>query len=215
MSEREYDVQRHRIRYELPRLDESELVADPMTIFTAWLEGAAAAGVTEPNAMVIATAGVDGRPRARTVLLRGYDENGFVFFTNYESTKGRQIAENPWASACLSWLAIHRQVIIEGRVEKLPAEASDRYFDSRPPESQIASALSPQSQVIDSIQALEARMLELREKHPTGIRRPEHWGGYRIVPDTVEMWQGNVGRLHDRFRFRRDADQWRRERLAP
>lgn len=215
MTERDYDVQHHRVRYELPRLDESELVTDPLTVFAAWLDGAAAAGVHEPNAMVVATAGADRHPRARTVLLRGYDQGGFSFFTNYDSTKGRQIAENPWASACFSWLAIHRQVIIEGRVEKLPAEASDRYFDSRPPESQIASALSPQSQVIESIEALESRMLELRQQYPDGIKRPENWGGYRIVPDTVEMWQGNVGRLHDRFRFRRDGESWRRERLAP
>lgn len=215
MSERDYDVQHDRVRYELPRLDESELRLDPLKIFAAWLDGSAAAGVDEPNAMVLATAGADARPRARTVLLRGYDEHGFSFFTNYDSTKGRHIGENPWASACFNWLAIHRQVIIEGPVQKLSAEASDRYFDSRPPESQIASALSPQSQVIDSITTLESRMLELRVKHPEGIKRPEHWGGYRIVPETIEMWQGNIGRLHDRFRFRRDGDGWSRERLAP
>lgn len=215
MSERDFDVRHHRVRYELPRLDESELVADPIAVFAAWLEGAAAAGVAEPNAMVVATAGADGRPRARTVLLRGFDADGFVFYTNYRSTKGRQIAENPWASACFSWLAIHRQVIVCGRVEKLPEEISDRYFGSRPPESQIASALSPQSEVIDSIEALEAQLLQRREQHPTGIARPAHWGGYRIVPDTVEMWQGNVGRLHDRFRYRLEAGAWLRERLAP
>lgn len=215
MNERDYDIQHHRVRYELPRLDESELVADPFTIFAAWLEGAAAAGVSEPNAMVLATAGSDGRPRARNVLLRGYGEDGFRFFTNYESTKGRQLRENPWASLCFSWLAIHRQVIVEGVVQKLPEEVSDQYFDSRPPESQIASALSPQSQVIDSITELELRVLEVSKQYPEGIRRPENWGGYRLLPEMIEMWQGNVGRLHDRFRFRRDGDGWHRERLAP
>lgn len=214
MNEPEYDVQHHRVRYELPRLEEAEHV-DPLTIFTAWLDGAAAAGVSEPNAMVLATAGADAHARARTVLLRGYDEDGFRFFTNYESVKGRQIAESPWASACFPWLAIHRQVIVEGHVEKLPAEVSDRYFDSRPPESQIASALSPQSQVIGSIEPLESEVRQLRQRHPDGIKRPDHWGGYRIVPQVVELWQGNLGRLHDRFRFTRDAAGWRRERLAP
>lgn len=216
MDEPQYDVQHHRVRYELPRLDEAALLTDPIAIFTAWLAGASASGVIEPNAMVLATAGADGHPRARTVLLREYDETGFVFFTNYASTKGRQLAENPRASLCFTWLPIHRQVIIEGAVHKLDAEASDRYFAGRPPESQIASALSPQSQVIDSIEPLLAELVQIRQQHPEGIPRPTHWGGYRVVPEVIEMWQGNVGRLHDRFRFSRsDECGWRRERLAP
>ncbi|MFV0535399.1 MAG: pyridoxamine 5'-phosphate oxidase [Cumulibacter sp.] len=215
MSEREFDVRHDRIRYELPRLGELGLDADPISVFGAWLDAAAAAGVGEPNAMVLATAGVDGRPRARTVLLRGYDESGFTFFTNYESTKGRHLAENPWASVCFSWLAIHRQVIVEGAVQKLRDDESDAYFASRPVDSQIASALSPQSSVIDAIEPIEAQMLREQRQHPDGIPRPPHWGGYRIVPELIELWQGNVGRLHDRFRFRREGGQWLRERLAP
>lgn len=216
MDESQYDVQHHRVRYELPRLDEAELLTDPIAIFAAWLAGASAAGVIEPNAMVLATAGADARPRARTVLLREFDETGFVFFTNYASTKGHQLAENPWASLCFTWLPIHRQVIVEGPVHKLDAETCDRYFASRPAESQIASALSPQSQVIDSIEPLLAELVQTHQQHPDGVPRPVHWGGYRVMPEMIEMWQGNLGRLHDRFRFSRSDERgWRRERLAP
>ncbi|WP_106849889.1 pyridoxamine 5'-phosphate oxidase [Blastococcus sp. Marseille-P5729] len=214
MSDRQFDVRRDRIRYELARLDDDQLADDPLDIFASWLEGAAAAGVREPNAMVLATAGADGAPRARTVLMRGYSD-GFEFFTNYESTKGRQLDENPRASACFAWLPIHRQVIVEGLVERLPSEASDAYFASRPAESQIASATSPQSQVIDGIDGLLRRVEELTAANPDGVPRPEHWGGYRLMPQVIEFWQGNVGRVHDRFRFRRDGEQWVRERLAP
>lgn len=214
MSERQFDVQRDRVRYELARLDDDALAGDPMAIFVSWLQGAAEAGIREPNAMVLATAGADGAPRARTVLMRGYAD-GFDFFTNYESTKGRHLEENPRASACFAWLPIHRQVIVEGTVQRLPAAASDAYFASRPPESQAASAASPQSQVIDGIERLITRMDELTEANPDGVPRPEHWGGYRLTPQVIEFWQGNVGRLHDRFRFRRDGAGWVRERLAP
>ena len=214
MSERQYDVQHDRVRYELPRLDDGQLSGDPVALFGDWLDAAAAAGVHEPNAMVLATATADGVPRARTVLLRDY-RDGFTFFTNYESAKGQHLSDNPRASACFPWLAVHRQVIIEGTVEKLDPAASDAYFASRPVESQIASAASPQSQVIDGIEGLLAQIEQLSAANPDGVARPPHWGGYRIQPNVIEFWQGNVGRLHDRFRFRRDGDDWRRERLAP
>lgn len=214
MSQRQYDVQHDRVRYELPRLGEAQLGDDPIALFADWLAAAAEAGVREPNAMVLATAGSDGAPRARTVLLRGYHE-GFTFFTNYESTKGRQLAENARASLCFPWLTMHRQVIVEGVVERVSAEQSDAYFASRPVESQLASSVSPQSQVVHNLERLLARIDELSAAHPDGVPRPAHWGGYRLVPHTVEFWQGNAGRLHDRFRFRRDDDRWVRERLAP
>jgi pyridoxamine 5'-phosphate oxidase len=164
--------------------------------------------------MVLATASPDGAPRARTVLLRGY-RDGFVFFTNYTSAKGRHLEANPRASLCFAWLPIHRQVIVEGTVQRVSPVDSDAYFASRPVESQIASALSPQSQVIDGIDGLLTELAQVGATHPEGIARPEHWGGYRLDPQVVEFWQGNVGRLHDRFRFRREAGRWVRERLAP
>lgn len=213
MSE-QYDVRGHRVRYELPRISDDELADDPIELFGRWLAAAAESGVPEPNAMVLATAGADGAPRARTVLLRDY-RDGFTFYTNYTSTKGRQLGENPRASACFAWLPVHRQVIVEGVVETVSEQQSDDYFASRPVESQLASAVSPQSQVIDGIGPLLAQIDNLSAEQPDGVPRPDHWGGYRILASTVEFWQGNVGRLHDRFRFRRDGQGWVRERLAP
>ena len=214
MSEREFDIGRERVRYDLPRLADDALGDDPIEIFGSWLDAAAAAGVQEPNAMALATASAAGAPRVRTVLLRGY-RDGFVFFTNYTSAKGRHLAENPHASLCFPWLPIHRQVIVEGAVERVSPAESDDYFASRPVESQIASALSPQSQVIDGIGGLLEEIGRVSAEHPTGVPRPPQWGGYRLTPEVIEFWQGNVGRLHDRFRFRREADGWTRERLAP
>ncbi|GAB3294307.1 pyridoxamine 5'-phosphate oxidase [Epidermidibacterium keratini] len=214
MNDPRFDVRNARVRYELERLDETTLLADPIAQFGAWLGEAAGAGVPEPNAMVLATADAAGAPRARTVLLRGYDD-GFVFFTNYDSRKGADISANPHASVCFPWVSIHRQVIIEGTVERVSAAESSAYFASRPLESQAASAISPQSQVISSLAPLIEQMDAAQREHPEGITRPEHWGGYRLTPTVVEFWQGNVGRLHDRFRYRQSAEGWACERLAP
>lgn len=214
MNDPRFDVRHARVRYELDRLDSSTLMADPIAQFGAWLGAAADAGVPEPNAMVLATADASGAPRARTVLLRGYDD-GFVFFTNYDSRKGADLAVNPQASACFPWVSIHRQVIIEGAIERVSPDESTAYFASRPLESQAASAISPQSQVIASLAPLIERMDAAQREHPGGIPRPEHWGGYRLTPTVVEFWQGNVGRLHDRFRYRRTGEGWTCERLAP
>ena len=213
----EFDVRRDRVRYSMPRLTADGFDADPIAQFGAWLADAADAGITEPNAMVIATAGKEGRVRARTVLLRGYDARGFEFFTNYESQKGAHLADNPQISACFSWVGSHRQVIIEGRAVRTSAKESDEYFASRPYESQVGSAASPQSRVISSLAEVEEEMRRLEQAHPDTIPRPAHWGGYRIEPRCVEFWQGNTGRLHDRFRYRRDnpPDPWTLERLAP
>lgn len=215
MTDPGFDVRASRVRYELDRLDELSLTDDPIAQFGSWLSAAADAGIREPNAMVLATAGADGSPRARTVLLRGYDANGFRFFTNYDSAKGRHLAENPRASACFAWLPVHRQVIVEGTVERLTDEESTAYFASRPLESQASSAVSPQSQPIESLAPLLEQIDELQREHPDGVPRPDHWGGYRITPSVIEFWQGNVGRLHDRFRYRATSAGWTHERLAP
>lgn len=213
----EYDVRRDRVRYSMPRLSADGLDADPIVQFGSWLADAAGSGIGEPNAMVVATATKEGRVRARTVLLRGYDARGFEFFTNYDSQKGAHLADNPQISACFSWVGSRRQVIIEGRAVRTSAEESDDYFASRPYESQVGSAASPQSHVISSLAEVEDRMRRLEQAHPDAIPRPANWGGYRIEPRCVEFWQGNTGRLHDRFRYRRDEPTsfWTLERLAP
>lgn len=216
-DEPEYDVRHDRVRYFMPRLTAADFAADPIAQFGHWLDNAAQTGVSEPNAMVIATASGRGQVRARTVLLRGYDAQGFVFFTNYESQKGSHLAENPEISACFSWIGSHRQVIIEGQAVRVSAAESDSYFASRPYESQVGSAASPQSTVISSLEEVEQEMHRLEQAHPGVVPRPDHWGGYRIAPRCIEFWQGNTGRLHDRFRYRRDNDSagWTLERLAP
>lgn len=213
----QYDVRHDRVRYAMPRLSIEGLDPDPIVQFGRWLAEVAASGLPEPNAMVVATATKDGRVRARTVLLRGYDDRGFEFFTNYDSQKGAHLAANPEISGCFSWVGSHRQVIIEGRAQRTSAQESDDYFASRPYESQVGSAASPQSTVIASLAEVEDEMRRLEQAHPDAIPRPAHWGGYRIEPRCVEFWQGNMGRLHDRFRYRRDAAglPWTLERLAP
>lgn len=210
-----FDVRADRVSYDMTRLDPQALGDDPFVLFARWLQDAAQAGVSEPNAMVIATADQAGQVRARTVLLRGDGPDGFTFFTNYDSFKGQALAENRQISACFSWVAIHRQVIIEGVADRVSATESDAYFASRPYESQVASAASPQSQVIGALSDVEEVMAQLERDQPVEVTRPEHWGGYRIIPRTIEFWQGNRGRLHDRFRFRRGDHGWICERLAP
>lgn len=215
-----FDVHTDRVSYRAERLVQTDFAAVPHEQFAHWLQDAARAGVPEPNAMVVGTADADGRVSTRTVLLRGFSENGFDFYTNYEGRKGQQLAQNPFASACFPWIAQHRQVIVTGSVRRMDASESDDYFASRPRGSQLASSASPQSQVIASLTVVQARMHDLEEKYPdpSAIPRPNHWGGFRIEPETVEFWQGNENRLHDRLRYRRSVEgngDWVIERLAP
>jgi len=207
-----------RKEYEQGALDEGAIDRDPIRQFAAWYDAAVAAGVEEPEAMTLSTATPDGRPSARIVLLRGFDERGFCFFTNYQSHKGRELAANPHAALTFHWAALERQVRIEGRVERTTAAESDAYFESRPSTSRIGAWSSPQSEVIADRAALEELFAAFRAEHPddTAIPRPVHWGGYRLVPGRIEFWQGRPSRLHDRLRFHRSADgSWTLERLAP
>ena len=198
------------------RLRRADLHADPIAQFSLWLEDAFCAGVIEPNAMSLATAWKDGRPLVRTVLLKGVDARGFVFFTNLESRKARQLAENPKASLLFPWLALERQVIATGSASRLPTVEVLKYFATRPRESQLAAWASPQSSKISSRKFLEMEWEHMKRKFGAGkVPLPSFWGGYRIRPDVVELWQGRTGRLHDRLRYRRTGDGWTLERLQP
>lgn len=199
-------------------LRETDLAATWLEQLTGWLQEAVLEGVLEPNAMVLATASADGTPAARTVLLKGLDERGLAFYTNLRSRKGRELDQNPRASAVLPWLSLRRQVRVDGSVEEVGAEEADAYFGSRPRGSRLSALASPQSEVIDSRAELERRYAELERSHPdpSPVARPQWWGGRRLVPSSVEFWQGRENRLHDRLRFRReDSGAWVVERLAP
>jgi pyridoxamine 5'-phosphate oxidase len=197
--------------------DEATAADDPLVQFGGWLEDATAAGLAEPTAMVLATVSASGRPRARTVLLKSYGPDGFTFYTNRTSRKGTDLAEVPRACVCFPWYPMHRQVIIEGAVRALTTEESAPYFASRPRGSQLGAWASRQSSVIGSRDELERRYAELEERWPDGtqVPMPDFWGGYQLVPDVCEFWQGRVNRLHDRLRYRREDGRWLRERLAP
>lgn len=203
--------------YTMSGLLEKDLARDPFRQFDKWFQEAEAAKLVEPNAMTLATASRDGRPSARTVLLKGVDGRGFVFYTNYESRKGRDLAENPRASLLLPWIGLERQVIIEGPLAKLSREESAAYFHSRPRASQLGAWVSQQSSIITGRAALEDAMKALEKKHAGAeIPLPPAWGGYRLTPESVEFWQGRRSRLHDRLRYRREAGgEWIVERLAP
>lgn len=203
--------------YRLASLDEHDVDRDPLALFHRWFEQALRAQLPEPNAMTLATIGDDGRPAARIVLLKGLDERGFTFFTNYDSRKGRELAARPHAALVFLWDELERQVRIEGLTERVSPEESDEYYRKRPLGSRLGAWASPQSQVIASRHWLEAREAELRAKWPDDPPRPPHWGGYRVVPDRIEFWQGRSSRLHDRLRFdrRAGATVWTLERLAP
>lgn len=190
---------------------------DPVALLRAWMEEARAAGEYEPEAMTLATAAVDGRPSARIVFLRGSSDDGVLrFFTGYDSRKGRELAENPWAAVVFHWKVVRRQVRVEGRVHRLPAEESDAYFDQRPRESQLAAAVSPQSGVIEGLDALERERQALAQRLGDGpVLRPERWGGYGLVPEVVELWRSGEARMHERRRFRRSEGGWIVETLAP
>lgn len=206
-----------RREYDGEGLHAAAMDPDPIRQFRAWFEDAIAAQLIEPNAMTLATAGSDGRPSARMVLLKGFDETGFMFYTNYESRKGRQLAENPWAALAFYWAPLDRQVRIEGGVERLAADESDAYFQSRPWGSRVGAWASHQSQVIDDRAALDRRAEDLMAEYQgREVPRPPYWGGYRLRPTAIEFWQGRPNRLHDRLRYRREVDgAWLIERLSP
>jgi pyridoxamine 5'-phosphate oxidase len=188
---------------------------DPIAQFNAWLEEARTAGVPHPEAMTLATADASGRPSARMLLLKGADDQGFSFFTGYESRKGRELAENPRAAIVVYWNALGRQVRVEGSVRRLSAEESDAYWDTRPPRSRAAAAASRQSEPIASREELEAEFERLLAEHGEGVARPERWGGYTLDPEVIELWEHRDDRLHDRFRFTRAREGWQKERLSP
>ncbi|QTN24507.1 pyridoxamine 5'-phosphate oxidase [Rhizobacter sp. AJA081-3] len=201
--------------YERDELDESASHADPLQQFELWMQQALSAELPEPNAMTVATVGADGRPSTRVVLIKGYDARGIVWFTNYDSRKGRELAGHPFAALQFHWVELERVVRIEGRVEKVDEAESDAYFKTRPLDSRIGAWASPQSQVIESRAVLVANAARYGAKFLLHPPRPPHWGGYRLVPDRWEFWQGRKSRLHDRLRYRQDGGHWVRERLAP
>ncbi|MGH2504700.1 MAG: pyridoxamine 5'-phosphate oxidase [Ktedonobacterales bacterium] len=206
-----------RTEYMQRGLDEGQMDANPIRQFQLWFDATVAAGHPEPNAMAVATATLDGAPSARMTLLKGLDERGFVFYTNYESRKGGELAANPRAALIFFWVLLERQVRVEGRVERVTAAESDTYFHSRPVGSQIGAAASPQSQIIGGRAELEQAYRALEETYAgREVPRPPHWGGFRVLPQVVEFWQGRPSRLHDRLRYTRAPDgDWRIERLAP
>lgn len=213
------DIHGFRQEYTRNGLDLPDLNPDPVIQFEHWFKQACDAGILEPNAMTLATATSTGLPMARTVLLKAFDRQGFVFYTNYESRKGVQLAENPHAALLFPWLGLERQVQVTGRVEKVSAAETMRYFLSRPYGSQLGAWVSQQSSVVSSRSLLLAKLDEMKRKFAEGkVPVPGGWGGYRVIPETLEFWQGRPSRLHDRFLYSRDAGAtsgWRIERLAP
>ena len=203
--------------YQLESLLEKDLDPDPMKQFANWWQHALESKIEEPNAMTLATCSASGRPSARIVLLKGIENNGFVFFTNYLSRKGTEIHDNPFVSLLFFWKELERQVRIEGKITRVPAKESDEYFSSRPKESRIGAWSSPQSRVIESREILQKNVEKYNAQFAEGIiPRPEFWGGYQVQPDLIEFWQGRPGRLHDRLRYAlAENNTWKIERLAP
>lgn len=202
--------------YTLEGLRETDAHPNPFQQFQKWFDQVLAARLTEPNAMTLATATPDGKPRARMVLLKNFDERGFVFYTNYESDKGHELASNSYAALVFWWAELERQVRIEGRVQKVSAQESDEYFFSRPFNSRLGAWASAQSQTVNSREVLELRLEELKtEYEDKEVPRPPHWGGYRVIPTAVEFWQGRPSRLHDRLQYRLDNGGWSIRRLSP
>ena len=209
------DISQLRKSYERAELSEDASHADPLAQFGQWLQEAIAAKVPEPNAMTLATVGGDMRPSTRVVLIKGYDERGIAWYTNYESRKGQQLAGNPYAALQFHWVELERVVRIEGRVEKTSAEESDAYYATRPLDSRIGAWASPQSQPIANRAVLVAAAAKYGAQFMLNPPRPPHWGGYRLVPDRWEFWQGRKSRLHDRLRYSLVGGAWQRDRLAP
>jgi pyridoxamine 5'-phosphate oxidase len=204
-----------RLTYARATFDEAQALADPFDQLTAWLAQARESGIREPNAMTVATAGEDGTPDARIVLLRGLDARGLVFFTNYESRKGRELARAPAAALVFYWAEAERQVRVEGSVERLAPADSDTYFATRPRGHRLSAWASPQSRTVASRDELEAAMAHYEREFPDDVPRPPHWGGFRVLPARFEFWQGRANRVHDRLVYERGDGRWNRSRLAP
>lgn len=201
--------------YERAELSEDASQADPMRQFDQWFQEALKSELAEPNAMTVATVGSDLRPSTRVVLIKGYDERGIVWYTNYRSRKGQELAGNPWAALQFHWVELERVVRVEGRVEQVSPAESDAYFQSRPLDSRIGAWASPQSEVISGRSVLVANAARYGAQFMLNPPRPDHWGGYRLQPDRWEFWQGRKSRLHDRLQYRLDGTQWVKARLAP
>ncbi len=216
MNHTSLNVADMREEYGRRELHRSDLSPDPIIQFERWFIEAKDCGVNEPNAFTLSTLGLDGCPAARTVLMKFFDASGFVFYTNYGSTKAKEIEAHPQASILFPWLTLERQVRIEGNVEKVSTKESLKYFASRPRESQIGAWVSDQSSVIDSRSLLMNKLEELKQKFKgKEIPLPSFWGGYRVIPKRIEFWQGGKGRVHDRFLYTKQGDHWKIERLAP
>lgn len=209
------DLANLRKDFKLATLDEADVATTPLAQFDKWFKDALSAELPEPNAMTLATCDAQARPSARIVLIKAYDERGFVFFTNYESHKAQDLTANNRASLLFFWPELERQIRIQGRVEKVSAAVSEDYYKSRPLASRIGAWASPQSQVLPSRTALEARVSAFEAEYGENPPRPAHWGGYRVVPQVVEFWQGRRDRLHDRIQYRLNNAEWKIERLAP